>query len=236
MTITTGMRFDELICLLAIGVLGAVACTSTPLSSSGETEQEVTGDRQMVVVQGSIDGPATKGNWEAAVGEPNVECGLDDVEIDDIDDDHSKRVPEDGWDRPRTETGTRCGDDYESLLFRLTNCERQARGLPPLTCDLRLVWAARAHSRDMQQRDYFSHVTPEGQAPGERLTAQGVRWRSSAENIAMAPTMALAHSGWMESDGHRTNILRQQVDHVGIGVVKGERGYIMTTLFAGGYH
>lgn len=188
---------------------------------------------QHVVVDGGIGGPATRGDWDAATAESHVHCGLDDVEHEDIGSDDDDAVSEHGWDRPQPDVGHRCGDDYETLLFRLLNCERQHRNLEPLACDLRLVWAGREHSMDMADRDYFSHVTPEGQAPGDRLTERGVQWRASAENIAMSPTMALGHTAWMQSDGHRENVLLEEITHVGIGVIETERGYVMTALFAG---
>ena len=228
---TTGGMVATAIMTAAIALTACASLTDGDSPDGPDEDQS-----RMVVVQGSISGPATKGNWDAAISEPNVECGLDEVAIDDIDDDQSHRVPDDGWQQPQQPGQQRCGDDYESLLFRLTNCEREARGLPPLTCDMRLVWTARSHSLDMRDRNFFDHRSPDGTAPGDRLTNRGVKWRTSAENIAMAPTMALAHSGWMVSPGHRENILRPQVDHVGIGVVEADRGYIMTTVFAGGYH
>lgn len=217
-------------------MLAVVSLLSCSAMTGGEQEptNRMNEDAEMVVVsKQALEGPATRGDWDAATAESEVHCGLDDVAHDDIGDSRQSRVPDEGWDRPREPGGQRCGDDFETLLFRLTNCEREARGLPPLRCDERLVWAGRAHSKDMNERDYFSHVTPEGKSAGQRLTDRGVDWRTSAENIAMAPTMALAHTGWMESRGHRENILRPNVDRVGIGIVKADRGYVMTALFIG---
>lgn len=218
---------------LLTGVLLVFAASCTPPWIQPDETRSGPGvqDGDYVVVQGGIDGPATDGNWDAAVAEPNVQCGLDDVAHDDIGDNHSTTVPGQGWSHRQNPDTRRCGDDYETLLFRLANCEREARGMEPLRCDERLVWAGRAHSKDMHERDYFSHSTPEGKQPGDRLKDHGVNWRASAENIAIAPTMALAHTGWMESDGHRRNILRQEVDHMGIGVVRTDRGYVMTALY-----
>lgn len=190
-------------------------------------------DGRFVVVEGGLEGPATRGDWEAATSESHVECGLDDVEHRDIADALAEEVPDTGWENGGPSEPGRCGDDYETLLYRLTNCERRARGIEPMQCDRRLVWTGRAHSRDMIDRNYFSHQTPEGRTPGVRLSDRGVDWESSSENIALAPTTALTHSGWMQSDGHRANILRSEVDRVGIGVVKSEHGYVSTALFVG---
>lgn len=214
--------------VLAVGLVGCAAITGD------EDDDGFDEDADTVIVSAeALEGPATQGDWDAATAESEVRCGLDDVRHDDIGDARRDGVPQQGWERRQTSGRHRCGDDFETLLFRLTNCEREARNLPPLQCDERLVWAGRAHSKDMHERDYFSHVTPEGKAAGQRLTERGVHWRTSAENIAMAPTMALAHSSWMQSRGHRENILRANVDTVGIGVVRAERGYVMTALFTG---
>ena len=204
-------------------------------SCSGGTTAERDGDTSMhyVVVEGGIDGPATRGDWNSATAEPNVYCGLRDVEHDDIGELRDDSIPDLGWGSPQDDEPGRCGDDFETLMFRLANCERQMRDIPPLRCDLRLVWTGREHSADMRDRDYFDHVSPEGRTPGDRLAAKGVVWSSSAENIAISPTTALAHTAWMESEGHRRNVLRQEVTDLGVGVVKTERGYVMTALFIG---
>lgn len=222
--------------VLAVAVSVGLGCSVFPTGSDEEPSDDVAPlEERVIIVEGTLDGPATQGNWDAAIKEPNVECGLDEIAHDDLDDQRSEHVPRQGWEQPQVTDGERCGDDFETLLYRLTNCERRARGLEPLQCDERLVWASRAHSKDMRDRDYFDHQTPEGRAAGDRMTDFGIQWRMSAENIAIAPTMALAHSGWMESEGHRRNILRPQAEYMGVGIVKADGGYVMTTLFAGGY-
>lgn len=240
-----GRRLDfsnraTVMCLRRISVLIAIVLAGCAVfDRTGDppplVEEEPAGDQQYVVVEGGLEGPATRGDWDAALADPHVRCGLDDVAHGDIGDTHRDGVPDSGWDTEQVDDTNRCGDDYETLLFRLTNCERRARDLPPLTCDERLVWAGRDHSRDMIDRNYFSHRTPEGTSPGQRLSERGVEWRTSSENIAMAPTMALAHSGWMRSDGHRQNILRREVEYIGIGVIRSPHGYVMTSLFVGGF-
>lgn len=185
----------------------------------------------MVKVEGGLEGPATRGDWAEATGGRHVQCGLDDVTHDDIGDARDDGVPTRGWDRHQAD-GDRCGDDFETMLFRLSNCEREARGLDPLACDLRLVWAGRAHSADMGERNYFSHVSPDGTNPVDRLEARGLEFRATGENIALAPTMAHGHSGWMNSRGHRDNVLSEHFTHGGIGVVKTEVGFFMTALFS----
>ncbi len=206
--------------------LTLMSCTTTDGSSDDDGVAY-----RMVQVQGGIDGPATRGDWKSAKAETHVMCGLEDVEHSDIGEERDHSVPNGQWNGVRPDRPGRCGDDFETLMYRLTNCERAARGLPPLECDMRLVWAARAHSLDMIEREYFSHDSPDGTNPGQRLADRGVDWHASAENIALSPTMALAHTGWMQSRGHRTNVLEGRFTHIGFGVVKTERGYMSTGLF-----
>lgn len=221
--------------LVVLTLLLIVGCAAPAAEQREYTGDQDAPSQETIVIQGSLDGPATEGDWDSATAETHVQCGLDDVEHGDIDEVRSDAVPEQGWGERQSDESGRCGDDFETLMFRLANCEREVRDLPPLECDLRLVWASRAHSLDMRERDYFSHRSPDGLGPGTRLSERGVDWRSSAENIAIAPTMALAHTGWMESEGHRRNILREENTYTGVGVIKASRGYILTTLFAGGY-
>lgn len=181
--------------------------------------------------EGALGSSATEGDWDSALAESHVNCGVDDVYTEDLDALLEDRVPEEGWSRPASEEQNRCGDDFETLLFRVANCEREMQDLPVLECDLRMVWAGRAHSQDMEQRGYFDHVTPEGVSPDERIDERGVDWTATAENIAQAPTMALAHTAWMESEGHRSNVLSADFTHMGVGVIKGQAGYMATALF-----
>lgn len=102
-------------------------------------------------------------------------------------------------------------------VTRLTNVERAKAGCGALRTDSRLAAAALAHSRDMVDRDYFSHSSPDGKGPGDRATAAGYqRW--SGENIAAGyPTAAAVVQGWMNSAGHKANILNCQSKATGVG-------------------
>lgn len=132
--------------------------------------------------------------------------------------------------RPRTLT---VDEQAEAQMFLLVNEERRRRGVPELRWDPALTLVARAHSRDMWQRGYFGHITPEGDGPAERLRAGGVSFQRAGENLALAPTIALAHQGLMESEGHRRNILDPQFGRIGIGVIDGGVfGKMVTQNFA----
>ncbi|QHJ00216.1 hypothetical protein GT347_20870 [Xylophilus rhododendri] len=120
----------------------------------------------------------------------------------------------------------------EAQMLELLNAERERAGLRPLAADPDTVEVSRAHGRDMFARHYFSHETPEGATPFDRLRQAGIRFRAAGENLALAPTLERAHQGLMDSPGHRANILNPLFGRVGIGIVDGGRhGLIVTQTF-----
>ena len=122
--------------------------------------------------------------------------------------------------------------DLEKQMLDLVNKERQANGLNPLAPDPKLTEVARAHSADMFARGYFAHDTPEGLSPFDRMRAANVHFATAGENLALAPTLMVAHTGLMNSPGHRANILRPQFGRVGIGVLDGGmRGLMISQEF-----
>ncbi|MEO1271126.1 MAG: CAP domain-containing protein, partial [Myxococcota bacterium] len=102
-----------------------------------------------------------------------------------------------------------CGSALESEQWQLLNADRRAQGLRELACHSGLGQVAREHSQDMAVRGYFDHVNPEGEQPWDRMERNGVTgWRSVGENIAAGyPTPQEVQEGWMNSPGHRANIL-----------------------------
>ncbi len=124
---------------------------------------------------------------------------------------------------------TRSRPDLESQMLELVNRERTTAGLTPLAPDPELAEVARRHSIDMFARGYFSHYTPENLSPFDRIKAGGVRYLTAGENLALAPTLNIAHTGLMNSPGHRANILRPQFGRLGIGIVEGGRRGLMVT-------
>lgn len=122
--------------------------------------------------------------------------------------------------------------DLEARMLELVNAERVAAGLRPLRPDAELVEVARLHSVDMFGRGYFSHVTPEGRGPFDRMRAKNVRFLAAGENLALARSLQLAHDGLMDSPGHRANILRPEFGRLGVGVLDGGvRGLMVTQNF-----
>lgn len=105
----------------------------------------------------------------------------------------------------------------------LVNQERQLAGQAPLLLDTGAEKAAKAHSEDMLGRGYFNHDTPEGWSHVDRLSMLGVTgFNMSGENIARGQTTAAqVMSDWMNSQGHKENILRPEFTHIGMGVAEG---------------
>jgi uncharacterized protein YkwD len=120
----------------------------------------------------------------------------------------------------------------ETQMLELINRERAAAGLDPLEPDPELTEVARRHSADMFARGYFSHNTPEGKDPFDRIRESDVSFRTAGENLALAPTLHIAHTGLMNSPGHRANILHPRYGRVGIGILNGgPRGLMVTQNF-----
>lgn len=117
----------------------------------------------------------------------------------------------------------------EVQMLKLVNQERIERDLQPLQMDPELRDVARKHSRDMFVRGYFSHLTPGGKTPFDRMRAEGIKFLTAGENLAMAPTVRIAHQGLMQSPGHRENILNPAFRKVGIGVYTNRAHRMMFT-------
>ncbi|WP_181308939.1 CvpA family protein [Rufibacter sp. XAAS-G3-1] len=119
--------------------------------------------------------------------------------------------------------------DLEAEMLELVNQERAKENLKPLAADTSLRRVARMHAEDMFRRGYFSHYTPEGWSPFDRIRKAKVPFRLAGENLALAPTLDIAHNGLMNSPGHRANILRDRFGRVGIGVLQGSDRRLMIT-------
>ncbi len=106
-------------------------------------------------------------------------------------------------------------------VLRLVNVERAKVGCAALRWESRLATAARLHSEDMARRNYFSHTSLDGRTPWDRIRAQGYT-DGSAENIAAGySTAAAVMTGWMNSPGHKANILNCSNKALGVGIGKG---------------
>ena len=121
---------------------------------------------------------------------------------------------------------------YEQEVVRLVNAERAKAGLPALTEDWQLSRVARHKSQDMRDRGYFSHQSPTYGSPYDMMRAFGISYRTAGENIAMGQrTPAAVVSAWMNSSGHRANILSKSFTKIGVGYVAS--GNYWTQMFTG---
>jgi hypothetical protein len=126
----------------------------------------------------------------------------------------------------------------EERVLELINEHRAAAGLTPLVRVAELEAAALGHSQDMAGGDFMSHAGSNGSSAGQRITAAGYRWTRYGENVAVGyPSAESVVAAWMQSPGHRANILNAAFRHMGAAVVfraDGRYGYYWTLDLASG--
>ena len=128
---------------------------------------------------------------------------------------------------PTVDSGVR---NYESEVIRLVNEIRVQRGLSRLTEDWELSRVARIKSQDMKDNNYFSHTSPVYGSPFQMMKNFGISYKSAAENIARGQaTPQAVVNAWMNSSGHRANILNSSYNRIGVGYV--ESGKYWTQMF-----
>jgi uncharacterized YkwD family protein/spore coat assembly protein SafA len=122
--------------------------------------------------------------------------------------------------------------DLESQVVSLVNAERAKYGLPALKMDWELSRVARYKSQDMRDRGYFSHTSPTYGSPFDMMKKFGLSYRYAGENIAKGfSTPSAVVKGWMNSEGHRANILNKNFTKIGVGYVAD--GNYWTQMFIG---
>jgi uncharacterized protein YkwD len=115
----------------------------------------------------------------------------------------------------------------ENKMLLLVNSERMQRGLPMLVMDAALQRAAYNHAADMFTRGYFAHNSPEGTTPFERMKSIGITYKIAGENLAHSYNLDTAHTGLMNSPGHKANILNKRYGKIGVSVLKSDTKGIM---------
>jgi len=123
-------------------------------------------------------------------------------------------------------------NDSERQLFESLNHERTAQGLAVLQWDNALFKAARRHALLMLNLNMLEHQLPSEPSLEDRLAEAGARFTSIAENIAVGSNPQTIHAAWMDSPGHRKNILNPQLTAVGIAVVRGPGGLFAVQDFS----
>lgn len=112
--------------------------------------------------------------------------------------------------------------DFVARVLELVNEERAKEGAKPLSLDNNLCVVAAMHSEDMAARNFFSHENPDGASPFDRMKSYGIRFMAAAENIAAGQTTPeQVMDAWMNSPGHRANILNNSYGKIGIGIAMG---------------
>jgi uncharacterized protein YkwD len=135
-------------------------------------------------------------------------------------------------DPPKDEPKVKLTEEEQAILD-LTNKEREKEKLPPLKFNPVLTECARAHSKNMAKQNKFEHEL-DGKKPSDRVTAFGYDWSWVGENIGMsggnAPEAVMRL--WMNSPGHKENILKDKFEEIGIGIAKSDKGeYYFTQVF-----
>lgn len=116
--------------------------------------------------------------------------------------------------------------EFEQQVVTLVNEERAKEGLKPLELDTELSDVAREKSKDMMDKGYFDHTSPTYGSPFDMMKQFGIEYSSAGENIAKGQkTPEEVMEGWMNSDGHRKNIMNPDFTHIGVGFVEGDSTY-----------
>lgn len=136
-----------------------------------------------------------------------------------------------------SETTTKNNGDLttdELEVFNLINAKRTANGLSPLNVDNELQNVARVKAKDMVDNNYFSHNSPTYGTPFNMMKNFGISYKTAGENIAGNSSNQGAVEAWMNSEGHRANILNSSYNYTGVAVVKSTKyGKIYVQMFIG---
>ncbi len=114
----------------------------------------------------------------------------------------------------------------EQQALALLNADRAANGLAPVRVNSKLAALAGDYAQDMIDRNFFAHNNPEGQTPFDRMRARGINFGYAGENLAINTSVAGAERAFMNSPGHRANILNPRYTQVGIGVRHSRSGSV----------
>ncbi|MPN24443.1 hypothetical protein SDC9_171842 [bioreactor metagenome] len=114
----------------------------------------------------------------------------------------------------------------EARALQLLNADRSKNGLPALKANSKLTALAESYAQDMINRGFFAHNNPEGQTPFDRMKAAGIGYSYAGENLAINSNVDAAEVAFMNSSGHRANILSKNFTEVGIGVKYAPSGQV----------
>lgn len=122
---------------------------------------------------------------------------------------------------PAATTGTAAD---EKAAFDLLNADRAKNGLAPLKLNSQLTKLGENYAKDMIQRNFFAHTDPDGRSPFDRMANAGISYKTAGENLAINTNVTTAETAFMNSSGHRANILNSGYTDVGVGVAYDSKG------------
>jgi len=238
-------RFSRMIIILTILLFGGVITTHASISdSNSQSGEETTRWNKQTIFHHYIK--TFLGNWyngsdskkpsikQPAKNKDNVER-LSKSEPEKNTEQNQSSVNKESVNKSEPSTESEQISDlsqYEQEVVELTNRERTNAGLEPLNVDLELSRVAQEKSRDMAVNNYFDHNSPVYGSPFEMIQAYAINYRAAGENIAKgqrSPQEVV--QAWMNSPGHRANILNGSFTHIGVGFV--EQGNHWTQMFIG---
>lgn len=192
---------------MAIGISASAACPIKDALQSGNFKDYINCNKGICIESGVISADKIK----------------DLLDKLGIKNETEESVPEIEESTPQAPTNASA---FEKRVLELVNIERAKHGLSALQWSSELASVARAHSKDMHERGFFSHTNPDGKSPFDRIKAAGIKYSYAAENIAAGQsTPEAVVEGWMNSKGHRENILNGNLKYLGVGFYEASGGY-----------
>ncbi|MGP7818834.1 CAP domain-containing protein [Niallia sp. 01092] len=128
---------------------------------------------------------------------------------------------------PQNVSQNQGGSEFVTAVIELTNAERQKNGLPALEAYPELSNVANVKAQDMNEKGYFSHTSPTYGSPFDMIRDFGISYQSAGENIAQGQqTPEEVVNAWMNSEGHRANILDNKFTHIGVGFEEADNEWV----------
>jgi len=214
---------------IALAALVLAGCDDFDLGYERGSRPNGESGRHIIVNGGedTPDSPATP----SADGGPYLPPGSSDARVPSAPSPDSSAPPAA---KPDSSPAGTCGNAFETQVFNLVNQERAKKGLKAFLCDPLAVKVAHEYSQVMCDKKWFSHTGPDGSSPFQRMEDAGIQFNSAGENIAAGQsTPASVMQSWMNSAGHRANILGNYT-YIGVGYVAcsgGNMGHYWTQDF-----
>ncbi|WP_313342091.1 CAP domain-containing protein [Sedimentibacter sp.] len=162
---------------------------------------------------------------EPAITKPSTEKPVEAPKAQETEKTVQTPAPEASAPSEKDTTVSSSNQSYEQKVVELVNVERQKAGLPALKLDSAISNVARTKSKDMAVNNYFAHQSPTYGSAGDMLTKFGIKWSAWGENIASGQrTPEAVVTAWMNSPGHRANILSSNFGRIGVGYVTNSNG------------